>query len=168
MLLNNYKFCGVSLQWTTKKYKCSIDGLYDASRSHDLGSRYKFGGKEVVSGVYDFGARYYYPAIGRFMGVDPLAEDYAGVSPYAYVLNDPLKLIDPTGMSVETVNNEYIFNVRTGTHTKISDYGGDAFDEIHVKGADSPLYKDFENVPEPFGTYSYRVLINGQDDREYI
>src|SRR5699024_4794412 len=32
----------------------SFDGLYDASGSHALGSRYKFGGKEVVSGVYDF------------------------------------------------------------------------------------------------------------------
>ncbi len=94
----------------------SFDGLYDASGSHDLGSRYKFGGKEVVSGVYDFGARYYYPAIGRFMGVDPLAEDYAGVSPYAYVLNNPLQFIDPTGMSVETTivgkNDNGTYNVK--------------------------------------------------------
>ncbi|NET37571.1 MAG: RHS repeat-associated core domain-containing protein [Cyanothece sp. SIO1E1] len=41
-------------------------------------------------------ARNYDPMIGRFMQIDPLME-YA--SPYIYVGNNPLNLIDPTGMS---------------------------------------------------------------------
>jgi len=56
--------------------------------------------------TYDYGARGYYPAMGRFMIVDPLAEDYYETSPYAYGLNNPMRYTDPTGMSVKdtTVN----------------------------------------------------------------
>lgn len=38
------------------------------------------------------------PAIGKFTTVDPHAENYYSWSPYAYVGNNPLKYIDPTGM----------------------------------------------------------------------
>ena len=48
--------------------------------------------------MYDYSARYMEPAIGRFTSVDPLAEKYYSISPYAYVGNNPLKYIDPTGM----------------------------------------------------------------------
>lgn len=37
-------------------------------------------------------------AIGRFTTVDPHAENYYSISPYAYVGNNPIKRIDPTGM----------------------------------------------------------------------
>ena len=42
-------------------------------------------------------ARNYDPLIGRFMQVDPLAMDYPAITPYSYVLNNPLGLIDPDG-----------------------------------------------------------------------
>jgi len=64
---------------------------------------YKFGSKEfdTMHGLnqYDFHARQYDPAIGRFTTVDPLAEIYYSISPYAYCSNNPLKYIDPTGMA---------------------------------------------------------------------
>lgn len=64
---------------------------------------YKYNGKELdqMHGVnlYDYSARYYESAIGRFTSVDPLAEKYYSISPYAYVANNPLKFIDPTGMA---------------------------------------------------------------------
>jgi hypothetical protein len=41
------------------------------------------------------------PLLGRWMNVDPLAEMYAPVSGYSLVLNNPISLIDPSGMSVE-------------------------------------------------------------------
>lgn len=37
------------------------------------------------------------PAIGRFTSIDPLAEKYYSISPYVYVMNNPLKYIDPDG-----------------------------------------------------------------------
>ncbi|GHV57992.1 hypothetical protein FACS1894182_08430 [Bacteroidia bacterium] len=66
---------------------------------------YKFGGKEFVEthgyDTYDFGARGMYPAIMRFSSIDPLAEKYYSVSPYAYCLNNPVRFIDPTGKDPE-------------------------------------------------------------------
>jgi len=46
---------------------------------------------------YDFGARYYYGIVPAFMTMDPLAETYYSVSPYAYCGNNPVNRIDPTG-----------------------------------------------------------------------
>ncbi|MDH6356078.1 RHS repeat-associated protein [Dysgonomonas sp. PH5-45] len=64
----------------------------------------KYGGKEydTMNGLemYDFHARQYDPAIGRFTSTDPHAENYYSTSPYTYCLNNPLRAIDPTGESI--------------------------------------------------------------------
>ena len=52
-------------------------------------------------GWLDYGARFYDPSIARFAQVDPLANAYSSTSSYAYVLNNPMRMIDPTGMSSE-------------------------------------------------------------------
>jgi RHS repeat-associated protein len=52
----------------------------------------------------DFEARSYDPQIGRWLEVDPLANKSPGVSPYAYCLNNPVKLTDPDGkLPIETI-----------------------------------------------------------------
>jgi len=48
-----------------------------------------------------FGARYYDPAIGRFLSVDRFADKYPSHTPYHYTLNNPLRFIDINGDSVE-------------------------------------------------------------------
>jgi RHS repeat-associated protein len=53
----------------------------------------------------DYHARQVGPALGRMWAVDPLAGKFAPVNPWAYALNNPLRVVDPTGMEVEeTVN----------------------------------------------------------------
>jgi RHS repeat-associated protein len=63
----------------------------------------KFTGKErdSKSGLDYFGARYYSSNMGRFMSPDPLGghlEFPQSLNKYAYVVNNPLSLTDPTGM----------------------------------------------------------------------
>ena len=45
------------------------------------------------TGIYYYNARYYDPALGRFLTVDPVA----AANPYPYVGNDPTNFVDPTG-----------------------------------------------------------------------
>ncbi|XXF32827.1 RHS repeat-associated core domain-containing protein [Riemerella anatipestifer] len=62
---------------------------------------YLFNGKELDSetGLYYYGARYYDPRVSLWLNVDPLVEKT--MQPYAYTNNNPIMLIDPTGMEAE-------------------------------------------------------------------
>ncbi|MDP3473432.1 MAG: RHS repeat-associated core domain-containing protein, partial [Algoriphagus sp.] len=65
---------------------------------------YLYNGKEANGhlgvNMFDYGARMYDPAIGRWFVVDPLAnhELQLDKSPYAYGWNNPIKYIDPNGL----------------------------------------------------------------------
>ena len=80
-----------------------------------------FTGKERDSetGFSYFGARYYDSDIlTGWLSVDPLADKYPNLSPYAYCGWNPIRLVDPDGEDV------WEFNESTGVLSLISNKGG--------------------------------------------
>ena len=61
-------------------------------------TRYGFTARERESNdLYYFRARYYHTGLGRFISEDPLGLA-AGLNPYLYAFNDPVNVVDPTGL----------------------------------------------------------------------
>jgi RHS repeat-associated protein len=61
-------------------------------------SSYQFTGRENDgTGLYYYRARYYHPALQRFVSEDPLGLAGNDVNTYAYVSNNPVRWFDPTG-----------------------------------------------------------------------
>ena len=86
---------------------------------------YRFTGKELdrVNGLnmYDFGARWYDVAgVPMWTSVDPLAEKYYHVSPYAYCGGDPVNFVDPDGRTIKIYyqnsdGDSYVYNLNGKT-----------------------------------------------------
>lgn len=57
--------------------------------------------------MYNYGARFYDPAIARFTTVDPLADLYSFQTPYEYAANNPISFIVFMGMGPEYFKNKH-------------------------------------------------------------
>ena len=113
-----------TMEQTTEYYP--FGGIYgDVSTNSGL-QPYKYNGKEfdhyLGLDLYDYGARLYDPALVVWTGVDPLADEYGGISPYAYCLSNLVKYIDPDGKKVvawyRNKQEEYCQFIFTGFHGK--------------------------------------------------
>jgi hypothetical protein len=95
--------------------------------------------------------------LGRFWQKDPLAGDYSSYSPYAYVFNNPIILIDPTGMAAEHINN--ILEEVTSQFEKMKD-GEITHYEHNEDGTWDKGTMSIENGKDAEGTI---VLVGGND-----
>ncbi len=68
---------------------------------------YKYNSKELQTeiGMYDYGARFYMPDLGRWGVVDGLSEGRPNMSPYRFSFNNPVNSIDATGLWEDWVYN---------------------------------------------------------------
>ena len=72
---------------------------YNTGNTSNPAFSYKYNGKELQTetGMIDYGWRQYMPEIGRWNGIDQLAENYISTSTYAYVANNPVLRFDVDG-----------------------------------------------------------------------
>ena len=87
--------------------------------------RYKFTGKErdAETGYDYFGARYYASGNLSWLSVDPHADNYPNISPYAYAAWNPIKYVDPDG------RDNYRYDHKTGDFV-LQEKTNDNFDQI--------------------------------------
>ncbi|MEZ4755489.1 MAG: RHS repeat-associated core domain-containing protein [Flavobacteriales bacterium] len=69
--------------------------------------------RDLETGLDYRGARYYDSDVARFLSLDPLAGEYASLSPYNFVAANPVSFIDPDGKDIVIHygnNQKFIFN----------------------------------------------------------
>ena len=97
--------------------------MVEQSTNNILENVYKFNAKELDTQkrYYYYGARYYDPGASIFLSVDPLAEQFPAWNPYHYVHNNPINLVDPTGMAAEdsTGKDDWFVNNKNGNVIKV-------------------------------------------------
>jgi len=110
---NNYYPFGLK----QKGYNANINGHHH---------KYMFGGKEQQDelglNTYDFGARNYDAALGRWFGIDNLAEKYVSSSPYHYAGNNPILNYDIDGNEFTDAAWEWVKKLIANMDSRIDFY----------------------------------------------
>jgi len=127
---------------------------------------FKYNNKEFIEmngyDTYDYGARGYYPAMGRFTSMDPLAEIDYSVSPYAYCKGNPVNRIDPTGMWTETDTG-----YTTNDPNEISDFFNQQKNNNHEEKIEKP--DPINNLKEEFlNFFGWDLNPANPDDRKQM
>lgn len=80
----------------------TMDGLSYVASSNNQENNYLYNGKELQTDLdldwYDYGFRMYDATIGRWHAPDAMAVFFPDVSPYQYVHNNPINLVDHFGL----------------------------------------------------------------------
>ena len=131
-------------------------------------NRFKYNGKEEqVTGnlkYLDYGARMYDSGLGRWFNIDPCIEDYINQSPYVFVANNLVNMIDTDGRKIIFVNGLLAFgsgeggraywnrNFVNGAQNYFKDYTTPYFTDIDYQ---ENRYEKFSVIKRQQAGYEY-------------
>ena len=134
--------------------------------------------RDEETGYGYFGARYMdHELMTMWLSVDPMADKYPSISPYAYCAWNPVKLVDPDGM--EAIDDWYK-NEETGAvfwhegHAQQIKYGGDTYHNIGESYSqptgDGKYINYFQNCPVSIGAErdASKLAYNNKSIRTFL
>jgi RHS repeat-associated protein len=106
------------------------ESLYSQhAQTGEYNTPHRFNAKEldVETGNYYYGARYYNPRVSVWLSVDPMSAAAPGWTPYRFCFNNPVNIVDPTGM----LEDDYKLDKKTGEISLIRETDDD-FDVLYA------------------------------------
>lgn len=130
-------------------YPFGLEHQRPIDEPEEMETHYRYTGQEhgpAALPYYDYISRQYDPALGRFLGVDDHFFNYPSYSPYVYVGNNPIIMVDPDGRdwyrSQET--GQYVWYKGSGERDGYDHYGPN----IWLRGENGYLYHQQNNYIE--------------------
>ena len=134
---------------------------------------FTFTGKERDSetGFSYFGARYYDSDIFTgWLSVDPMADKYPGLSPYAYCALNPIRLVDPDGREIVFEDDkakilfEQVYNNVKNRISKLENSGFKKKRDIREYEQLKEIYTSLNDVKESSIVFYYKTIDNKDDN----
>ena len=138
-------------------------------RTSSYEERFTFTGKERDSetGFSYFGARYYDSDIlTSWLSVDPMADKYPNISPYAYCAWNPIRLVDPDGREIVFEDNkvkvlfEQVYNNVKNRISKLENSGLKKKRDIREYEQLKEIYASLNDVKESSIVFYYKTIKN--------